>query len=75
MFVLYDLRLVSAHLYSEDSREELLASCCTRLGLEESEQNYITIANTLIKKLDEMYDMFIKHLCWKNAEEEDENGK
>lgn len=75
LFVLYDLRLVSAHLYSEDSREELLASCCTRLGLEESEQNYITIANTLIKKLDEMYDMFIKHLCWKNAEEEDENGK
>lgn len=50
LFVLYDLRLVSAHLYSEDSREELLASCCTRLGLEESEQNYITIANTLIKK-------------------------
>lgn len=62
LFVLYDLRLVSAHLYSDDSREELLESCCTRLGLEGTERNYIMIANTLIGKLDEMYDKFILSL-------------
>lgn len=62
LFVLYDLRLVSAHLYSDDSREELLESCCTRLGLEGTERNYIMIANTLIGKLDEMYDKYILSL-------------
>ena len=62
LFVLYDLRLVSAHLYSDDDREKLLKSCCTRLGLAENERNYIVIANTLIDKLDEMYEKFIRCL-------------
>ena len=66
LFVLYDLRLVSAHLYSDNSREELLESCCTRLGLAETERNYIVIANTLIDKLDEMYDKFIQCLSVMN---------
>lgn len=64
LFVLYDLRLVSAHLYSDDSKESLLSSCCTRLGLLETERNYINISNELIKKLDKMYDKFNKHLCF-----------
>ena len=60
LFVLYDLRLVSAHLYSDNSRDNMLKSCCTRLGLEENERNYIVIANTLIDKLTTMYIKFSK---------------
>lgn len=62
LFVLYDLRLVSAHLYPDDSREDILSSCCIRLGLVGDERNYITIANSLIEKLDKMYDIFGKSL-------------
>ena len=62
LFVLYDFRLVSAHLYSDDQREKKLKSCCTRLGLAEDERDYIVIANTLISKLDEMYENFIQCL-------------
>lgn len=75
LFVLYDLRLVSAHLYSDDSREELLESCCTRLGLEGTERNYIIIANTLIGKLDEMYDKFIQSLIIVNKEGDEKDGE
>ena len=58
LYVLYDLRLVSAHLYSDDSREELLTKCCERLGLDLSERNHIIIANTLVVKLTSMYEKF-----------------
>lgn len=58
LFVLYDLRLVSAHLYSDELRAERLGDCCTRLGLEQDERNYIVIANTLIDKLTAMYEKF-----------------
>lgn len=58
LFVLYDLRLVSAHLYSDESRDELLNSCCVRLGLEQNERDYIVIANALIEKLTIMYSKF-----------------
>ena len=75
LFVLYDLRLVSAHLYSDDSREELLEACCTRLGLEGTERNYIVIANTLINKLEEMYHKFIECLLIVNKEGEEKDGE
>ena len=75
LFVLYDLRLVSAHLYSDDSREELLESCCTRLGLERGERNYIVIANTLIDKLNEMYGKFIQCLSIVNKEGDKKDGE
>lgn len=58
LFVLYDLRLVSAHLYSDDKREEMLKFCCLRLGLDEGERDYIIISNTLVEKLTEMYIRF-----------------
>ena len=70
LFVLYDLRLVSAHLYSDESRDNLLKLCCIRLGLEENERNYIVIANTLIDKLTTMYIKFNKVL---GAEKQEEN--
>lgn len=59
LYVLYDLRLVSAHLYSDSSREELLTKCCERLGLQTDERNYVTIANTLVERLTSMYEKFI----------------
>ena len=70
LFVLYDLRLVSAHLYSDESKDNLLKSCCTRLGLEENERDYIVIANTLIDKLKTMYVKFKETL---NIEESEDN--
>ncbi|SEW33380.1 hypothetical protein [[Clostridium] fimetarium] len=72
LFVLYDLRLVSAHLYPDESREEMLSSCCTRLDLSETERNYITISNRLIEKLFEMYKKFNESLCIHNNIGEDE---
>lgn len=70
LFVLYDLRLVSAHLYSDESRDDLLKSCCTRLGLEENERDYIAIANTLIDRLTTMYIKFNNAL---NIEKSEDN--
>lgn len=75
LFVLYDLRLVSAHLYSDESRDDLLNACCTRLGLDQNERDYIVIANTLIDKLTEMYIKFNKALKTKQAEDNVENGQ
>lgn len=69
LFVLYDLRLVSAHLYSDESREDLLNSCCLRLGLQKDERNYIVIANTLIEKLTTMYLKFNQSLKIKGVED------
>lgn len=74
LFVLYDLRLVSAHLYSDESREVLLSSCCTRLGLEQDERDYIVIANALIDKLTTMYIKFNETLKTKHIKDGAENG-
>lgn len=74
LFVLYDLRLVSAHLYSDESREEMLIACCTRLGLSQDERNYITIANKLIEKLNEMYEKFNHSLKLPNIDEGSESS-
>lgn len=73
LFVLYDLRLVSAHLYSDESKDNLLKSCCTRLGLEENNRDYIVIANTLIDKLTKMYIKFKKALNIEKSEDNKEN--
>lgn len=62
LFVLYDLRLVSAHLYPDEAKEQILDSCCERLGLNIKERNYITIASTLIEKLTIMYTKFYDNL-------------
>ena len=75
LFVLYDLRLVSAHLYPDESREELLSSCCTRLGLSSTERNYIDISNKLIEKLYEMYKKFNEALLIVEPKEGEENEK
>ena len=73
LYVLYDLRLVSAHLHSDDSRESSLNNCCKRLGLAETERNYITIANTLIDKLGDMYDKFLQNLTPRTSKGDQED--
>lgn len=56
LFVLYDLRLVSAHLYPDDDKEKKLSYCCERLGLSEKERNYRIIAEAIVQKLEKMYE-------------------
>lgn len=58
LFVLYDLRVVVAHLRSDRSKEEILKSCCERLGLSYDERDWKLIASTLINQLSKMYDTF-----------------
>ena len=58
LFVLYDLRIVAAHLRSDDSREEMLDSCCNRLGLDTKKRDWVLIASTLIDRISKMYDAF-----------------
>ena len=70
LYVLYDLRLVAAHLYSDESRKELLQSCCKRLDLDENENDYVIIANRLIEKLSTMYETFNAAILKKAQEEE-----
>lgn len=50
---------LSLHL---DINEQILDSCCERLGLNIKERNYITIASTLIEKLTIMYTKFYDNL-------------
>ena len=69
----YGRRLVSAHLHSDDSRESSLNNCCKRLGLAETERNYITIANTLIDKLGDMYDKFLQNLTPRTSKGDQED--
>lgn len=69
LFVLYDLRLVSAHLYSDEKKEEMIAFCCQRLGLVAEERNFITIANKLVEKLEIMYSNFSQALKVLNDKE------
>ncbi len=54
-FVLYDLRIASAHLQSDEKTKELYLASLKRLELEENCQNYITIYDKLILKLKELY--------------------
>ncbi len=72
LFVLYDLRLITAHPYSEESREEQLNYCNIRLGLEAKERDRISIANMLIEKLTAMYTIFNKALKTERMENNDE---
>lgn len=50
LFVLYDLRLVSAHLYPDADREKLLSYCCERIGLSSDERNYRKIAEVIVSE-------------------------
>ncbi|EOU1723622.1 hypothetical protein [Clostridium perfringens] len=70
LYVLYDLRVAMAHLQSNNRKQELLSSCCKRLGLNEDERDYIKIFDVLIDKLNEMYGLFAENLRLKSSEGE-----
>ncbi|MDO3412582.1 hypothetical protein QWJ34_22645 [Saccharibacillus sp. CPCC 101409] len=62
LFVLYDLRIVYAHLTSTESREEKLISVCKRIGLNENCRDNEVIYNVVIDKIISMYETIIGHL-------------
>lgn len=62
LFVLYDLRIVYAHLTSAESREEKLVSVCKRIGLDENCRDNEVIYDVMIDKIISMYETIIGHL-------------
>jgi hypothetical protein len=59
LFVLYDLRIYCSHLQSDEDRIQMLKNCNQRLGLDENVSDYQLIYNTLINKLNTMYNTLI----------------
>jgi hypothetical protein len=50
-YVLYDFRIVCAHLTSDESREETLQSVCSRLGAEQNNLPNQEIYDLLVEQL------------------------
>ncbi len=73
LFVLYDLRLVSAHLYPDADREKLLSYCCERIGLSSDERNYRKIAEVIVQKLVKMYEKLTNALITERKIKNDES--
>ncbi|WP_164984979.1 hypothetical protein [Ammoniphilus sp. CFH 90114] len=61
LFVLYDLRIVYAHLTSAESREEKFISVCKRIGLDENCRDNKVIYDVIIDKIISMYETIIGH--------------
>lgn len=61
LFVLYDLRIIMAHLESAENKKRIWESCCERLNLA-SDSKYLVVAERLIIRLSEMYSIFHKFL-------------
>jgi hypothetical protein len=59
LYVLYDLRIYCSHLRSDEDRVQLLKICNQRLDLDENTTNFKLIYDTLINKLNAMYDIII----------------
>lgn len=55
LFVLYDLRVVFAHLVSVRKKKKTLTSVCQRLGLPNRSRNLKAIYDALVNQLKEMY--------------------
>lgn len=62
LFVLYDLRIVYAHLTSAESREEKLTSVCKRVGLDENCRDNEIIYEVITDKIISMYTTIIGHI-------------
>lgn len=61
-YVLYDFRIVTSHLHSEQSSNSTLAFINSRLGLKEDNGNYETIYDALIESLADSYREIIAGL-------------
>jgi hypothetical protein len=58
-FVLYDFRIVVAHLIPADSAAKKLAFCYERMGLAEGNRSYETLYDALIGKLTHSYQLIL----------------
>ncbi len=54
-YVLYDFRLITCHLYSDESRAEILRKINNRLGIEEENFDYERIYDSLVAALVSSY--------------------
>lgn len=59
-FVLYDFRIVVAHLIPLDSAAAKLTSCYERMGLAEGNRSYETLYDAMIDKLAQSYQLFLE---------------
>jgi hypothetical protein len=57
-YTLYDLRIISAHLFS-DIKNEKLRFCLQRLGLENNKLNKEKVYDNIIKELNNSFEMFV----------------
>lgn len=60
-FVLYDFRVATNHLQSSDRKKEMIEKINERLNLNESNNNYELIYDSLIKMLVSSYSEIINH--------------
>ena len=61
-YVLYDFRVLSSHLTSISRRKEILKSINTRLELNEENENYEMIYDSLLMKLQQSYKVVLSQL-------------
>lgn len=59
-FVLYDFRIVAAHLIGAESAEKKLASCHERMGIAEADRNFETLYDAVIDGLVASYEELLK---------------
>jgi hypothetical protein len=59
-FVLFDFRIISAHLTSHEKQVATKKTICDRLGIEYTENNYQEIYQILIQKILESYEEILK---------------
>jgi hypothetical protein len=58
-FVLYDFRIVVAHLVPQESATKKLTFCYERMGLPEGNRSYETLYDALTAKLTETYELLL----------------
>jgi hypothetical protein len=59
-FVLYDFRIVAAHLIAAESAEEKLASCHERMGIPEADRSLESLYDAVISGLIASYEELLK---------------
>ena len=59
-FVLYDLRIAYSHLTSQEKRQEILLSCCERLGFKEIPPKFNDIYTQVLIALTQSYQKLVE---------------
>jgi hypothetical protein len=58
-FVLYDFRIVMAHLIAADSSESMLASCYERMSIPEAKRDFESLYDALVGELIRSYEQLL----------------